>query len=255
MRAIGLLLAAASLYVIVRVYRPGSGKATGPEPIRPLLPVLVVILAIGVLAIYPEELLDIDKRSGWKSVLPVDLVRSVLRVLAVCLVLSVLSRLRGGGFFRRGGYFRTHVPELSIIAPVVLSLFWNNVTTNERMWLPSEVITVTAASSLKQSVPPDLDFPDKDVSHPVIRWKGDTLIIVAYVLASDAQSLTVTTPAGGIYLLPNDSNVTRQVCQDIAEPHADQALDAPLLFRWIPGQPTQTSSTQTPICKDLIAPS
>jgi hypothetical protein len=91
-----------------------------------------------------------------------------------------------------------------------------------------------------------MDFPARDANHPVIRWKGGTLIIVAYVLASDAQSLTVTTRAGGIYLLPDNSNVTRQVCQDIAEPRPDQTLDVPLLFRLIPGQHPQPSCSQTP---------
>jgi hypothetical protein len=50
------------------------------------------------------------------------------------------------------GYIRTHRPELFIIAPVALSLFWNNVAANERMWLPSEAITIPAASTL-HSVP------------------------------------------------------------------------------------------------------
>jgi hypothetical protein len=326
-RGIGLLLAAASGYVIVRVYWLGSGKAARPELSRSLLPVLWVIFAIGVLATYLEELVDTDKLTGWKSVWPVDLLRSEGWFLAVFVVLpwlwrrrrvvpGVLREFRGAwrrskadpgpaasapnasassspetkGYLRdrwpelviwglavcvvlacavpsaprklpsvwRRSKLRTRWPELFIIGPVVLSLFWNNVATNERMWLPSEVITVTASSSLRQSVlRADPDFPAKDDDHPVIRWirrkgdKGDTLIIVAYVLASDGQSLTVTTPAGGIYLLPDDSTMTRQACQDLTEPRPDQVPDEPLLLR-LPGQHPQPSTDQTPICKDLI---
>jgi hypothetical protein len=119
----------------------------------------VLIFLISLLSVYPEQLFDkdINLGAGWKKMLwPVDLVRAFAWVLAIALVLRYLSIpppkkpqfdvLWWLAPLRRRlstWRLRPNLPEILIVAPVVLLLFWSNLTLNERMWLPIEVITLS----------------------------------------------------------------------------------------------------------------
>jgi hypothetical protein len=173
-RSVGIFTAAATGYILVRVFWLGTdgrnddnddtvGKARPGRRTRglgsPAFLFVLLIFLISLLSIYPEQLFDkdINLGDGWKKMLwPVDLVRAFAWVLAIALVLRYLSIpspqkpqfdvLRWLAPLRRRlstWRLRPNLPEILTVAPVVLLLFWSNLTLNERMWLPIEVITLS----------------------------------------------------------------------------------------------------------------
>ncbi|HEX9314109.1 MAG TPA: hypothetical protein VGA71_01695 [Actinomycetota bacterium] len=164
---------------------------------------------------------------------------------------------------------RPYSAALLTVAPVVLLLFWGTLATNERMWLPSEVITIHDAPvqltrAMNQEEPcagrpgifdryefhPDECVPVAVLNNPPSSPPTKRALVLGYVLSTSDGSATIMTAGGGVFTLPQDHIDQRQVCQDLQEAHDDLLWDRPLIA-FLPGFEHQDERLQTPICADF----
>jgi len=232
--------------------------------------ILMVVFVISVGALYPEQILD-GSNNSWG---PVDIVRSLgwslviyvaLRYAAFNLLYLVSDRI-----FRRGqasgspevswrrrqllfkvpgnavdglSHFK---PEVFVLLPAVLLLFWSYLVTNDRMWLPAEVVTVRSApAGLSPVKDPNLQGGDTPVVH-----SDRSASFIGFVLESDELETTILRPGGGVVVVPRESVVAQQPCQ--FEPDFDPGEDRPLIAH-LPGFKMTTDARIVPVCLTVLA--
>ena len=231
---------------------------------------LVVVFVISLGALYREQILDTSTYS-WA---PVDIVRALIWSLVVYGILRYaafnLLYLASDRVFRRGrtsgapeaawrprqllfkvpgdavdglSHFK---PEIFALLPAVLLLFWSYLVTNDRMWLPAEVVTVQPVpTGLSPAVDPHLRGGDTPVAH-----EGKAASFVGFVLESDMLETTILRPGGGVIVVPRESVKDQQPCQ--FEPDPDLGDDRPLIS-YLPGFRATPDTRMVPICQAVLA--
>jgi hypothetical protein len=291
-RFIGVFGTASAAYLFCRVFWPrlaaafhpavdSPGSASGAASSRRVGPgrwrwgafsILVVVFAISVGALYPEQILD-GSNTSWG---PVDIVRSLVWSLVIYVTLRYAAfnflYLVSDRIFRRGrasgspeaswrrrqllfkvpgdavdglSHFK---PEVFILIPAVLLLFWSYLVTNDRMWLPAEVVTVRSAPA---GLSPARDANLRGGDTPVVHSDGSTSFI-GFVLESDELETTILRPGGGAVVVPRASVVDQQPCQ--FEPDFDPGVDRPLIAH-LPGFQMTTDARIVPPCLTVLASS
>ncbi|WEO93399.1 hypothetical protein A6P39_004820 [Streptomyces sp. FXJ1.172] len=245
---------------------------------------LALIFLASVGCLYPEQLLDITSPSAG----PVDLARAVGWTVGVYLVLlggfQILQRTsdrlwrtaaeddaqqstrtrvaaRGRDTLRRcvnaaaglsDNVLRLYKPEFFLVAPAVLLLFWAYLVTNDRMWLPAEVVTLSSEpAGMRDS---DGAVVTAEPGHrssydPVLRREHGRVAFIAYVIDSDMVEETLLRPGGGIVVVHRSDVVDVATCQ--LEPDFDPGDDAPFLTH-LPGFHAADFARETPICDDVL---
>ena len=280
-RFIGVFGVASAAYLFCRVFwprlaaafhpadpnpAPNPAPASGPARPRQARPkrwrwgafsVLVVVFAISIGTLYPEQILDTSNAS-WG---PVDIVRALIWSSVTYATLRYaafnLLYLASDRIFRRGRdsgtpeekwrpqqlWFKVPAdavdglshfkPEVFVLLPAVLLLFWSYLVTDDRMWLPADVVTVhSAPAGLSPAKDPALRGGDTPVSHA-----DGSVSFTGFVLENDMLDTTILRPGGGVVVVPRVSVVDQQPCQ--FEPDFDPGEDRPLIsylpgFRMVP---------------------
>jgi hypothetical protein len=253
-KLIGVLGTAATGYLFCRLFWPRIVERRDPAQRRDsrwaasTFGLLLLAFLVSVGCLYPEEVFDWGSGSLW----PIDGVRAVLWVLAAqgtfWLGFEGLQRLSDrlrapAGALRaavhrcadRGAalcdavlrWYASSKPEVFLLAPAILLMFWVYLVTNDRMWLPPQVITVKNAPGCMLMKPDTAGACSGSRYYQVVRRDGGQVAFVGYVLDKDMWEETILRPDGGV-LTVNRSNVTDVVaCQD--EPDFDPGDDAPIL--------------------------
>lgn len=249
-RSIGLFGVATTGYIFARIAWPRLvAKPDSALSGAGLVLATVFLAALG--CVYPEQVFD-SSNPAWG---PVDVVRSVLWVVVgfVVLRLGWLGILRllpdnGSGQGRRKLTLRRVLrglwrAETLLLGPVILYLFWTYLVTNDRMWVPAQVIVV------KSGVVATPTPADRNKLFAVaIGTKS--VAFVGYVLADDGTQQTVVRPSGGVlYIKDADVVETSVPCQ--FEPDFDPGDDAPLITR-MPEFPRIQGKNETPQCDAVL---
>lgn len=247
-RFIGLFGVATTGYIFARIAWPRL--VSRPDPaLSGAGIVLATVFLAGLGCVYPEQVWD-SSNPAWG---PVDVVRSVIWVIVgfVFLRLAWFAILRfvpdqsGEGrtlTLRRAlrGFWR---PETLLLGPVVLFLFWTYLVTNDRMWMPAQVIVV------KSGVIATPTAADRNKLYAVPLDTG-SVAFVGYVVADDGTQQTVVRPSGGVlYIKDADLVATSVPCQ--FEPDFDPNDDAPLMTR-LPEFPRILGKNETPQCDAVL---
>lgn len=248
-RFIGIFGVVSIAYAGSRLYWP---QLTGKSERRigwSGLSVLVLLLLAAVGCLYPEQLLD----SGSRSLGPVDLVRAFGWTVAGYVVLRVLRF----GVLGPPGHVGRHEKslwrqvfdrksvlkaEVLLVAPAVLLLFWQYLITNDRMWLPPQVVVLrTAPAELTAQPPSGVD--------PVVVRPGGDVAFIGYVVEADLVETTIVRPGGGVVVVRRDAVADLLTCQ--YEVDFDPGDDAPLISR-LPGFGRVADGRQNPVCATLL---
>ena len=137
-------------------------------------------------------------------------------------------------------------PEVFILVPAVLLLFWSYLVTDDRMWLPAEVVTVRSVpTGLSPAKDPNLRGGDTPIAHA-----DGSASFIGFVLESDMLETTILRPGGGAVVVPRDWVVDQQPCQ--FEPDFDPGVDRPLISH-VPGFKTTPDTRIVPVCQTVLA--
>lgn len=264
-KPIGVLGTMASLYVFCRVYWPRIRHRRDPNQRRDHrwagsgLGVLLLVLLASVGCLYPEEVLDWGNPSPW----PVDVTRALIWVFlaqAVCwvgyeLLQRLADRFRGAGprsprtllhdaadrvaaFFDAVLRFYTSSrPEVHLLVPAIVLVFWVYLVTNERMWLPAQVVELKSAPACLNLAPGSPGACTGSTKYPVRRLADGHVLVIGYILDRDLREETVLLGGGGLLTVDRSAVAELTPCQD--EPDFDPRSDAPLLVSFGGFQPAQ----------------
>lgn len=248
-RFIGIFGVVSIAYAGYRLYWP---QLTGRSDRRvgwSGLSVLVLLFLAAVGCLYPEQLLD----TGNHSLGPIDLARAFGWTVVGYLVLRMLrfgvvgppghvgkhEKSWRQQVFDRKSLFKA---EVLLVAPAVLLLFWQYLITNDRMWLPPQVVVLrTAPADLTAQPPTGID--------PVVVRPGGDVAFIGYVVEADLVEATIVRPGGGVVVVRRDTVADLLTCQ--YEPDFDPGGDAPLLSR-LPGFGRVVDNRQNPVCATLL---
>lgn len=267
-RFIGLFGVTTTTYVFCRVFWPlltrqeeplktdGEASLRLPRLGWSALSVLLLVFLASLGCVYPEQVLDTKFSLG-----PIDLVRSLAWVVCGYAVLRVagfriLRRIPGVRVrprHRRGrrrlfgeDRLRPYKPEVFIVAPAVLLLFWSYLITNDRMWLPAQIVELGTR-------PPVLsDQSGGQGLDPVVTTPHSTTAFIGYVVESDLVEATIVRPGGGVVTTRRDNIVDLTTCQ--YEPDFDPGGDAPLIVHLAGSDFERTrGARETKPCGDVLA--
>lgn len=226
---------------------------------RPALWLLAGIFVAFISTAYVEEFYDADNKWTWQ---PVDLLRiyAWLAVLYVGRALAVRLWQRGSAS-RRPGLDGTTAratvgtadgttddtgdpeqaqtpaaPDRSpwrlwgvatyTLLPVAVLMTWSLLNqSDDRMWLPAQVITLDSVPALvrQEGIQQDPDFPHLNVEH------DGHYSFVGYVLDDDGTSETMLSSNGVLLTADSKHVVDQEFCQ--YEPTYDAADDTPFIDR------------------------
>ena len=238
-RYVGVLGAGTALTVLAFHFRRVRDNEPGLKSVG--LAVAVIGLLISVACIYPEEIADTSVR----SLRPVDILRASFWACVLYWLVRLAPRwldrlaqvrwpaglkwlarlvewlrpVAGAG--RRAKQIGRRPAETIIMIATVVLLVWPYLLTNERVWIPAEVITVSRPSrSIAEELPPiskssRLSSRDgilnSDLSSFTLRHRRREF--TGYVLDENLTDLTIMTAVGRLVILPIDDVVTRSPCQ------------------------------------------
>jgi hypothetical protein len=283
-RFAGVLGIAATLPLLLNAPAGKDGpRAAALDP--PGRAIAWILFACSVACIYPEQIFDYTVISPW----PVDIFRAVAwcagfylaargwlswrrrprqvkekrlagRALAraegraVTVIARVLGRRPGtvtAWLRRKAVWIAGHRTEVCVLAPALILLLWSYLLSNDRMWLPAQVVTVapSAGDTLEgvplgpavsgQAAAEKLDPADIDTKR--VRLPGGSWAFVAYILQQDSSGYTLMTVRGLLVRVPAlDGQVTCQF-----EPDYDPTYDTPLLLFLPRGRHLPHSANQT----------
>ncbi|RAG87378.1 hypothetical protein DN069_02360 [Streptacidiphilus pinicola] len=274
-KPIGVLGTTASLYVFCRAYWPRMRRRSDPSRRRDTrwagsrLGVLLLVLLASVGCLYPEEVLDWGNPSPW----PVDVARAFAWVLAgqaVCwlgyeLLQRVADRFRSArprsprrllhvAADRAAAFcdailrfYASSRPEVYLLVPAIVLVFWVYLVTNDRMWLPAQVVELNSAPACMTQAPGTPGACTGSARYPVKRLADGHVAVTGYILDRDLREETILMDGGGLLTVDRHAVAELIPCQD--EPDFDPRSDAPLLALLSGFHPTQ----QDPPCAAIAA--
>jgi hypothetical protein len=236
---------------------------------RTALWLLAGTFAIFLSSAYEEEFFDADNKLSWT---PDDLLRIYAWLLLIHVVraLAILARRRYLAY-RAERTAAATAPEQTppdspaptpapparnpwlpwrgvatyTLLPVAVLMTWSLLKhTDDRMWLPSQVITLsrTPAAFTDQQIHSDADFPYLNGQD-----KDGHFSFVGYVLDDNGTSQTILSSNGVLVTVGEDAITSHEACQ--YEPTYDVRADTPFVDRllnhddrWHPA----------PTCEDLL---
>ncbi|MBM9510571.1 hypothetical protein [Actinacidiphila acididurans] len=208
---------------------------------------------------YEEEFFDADNKLSWT---PDDLLRiyAWLLVIYVVRALAILTRRRYLAYRAERTEEPTEQAPASparnpwlpwrgvatyTLLPVAVLMTWSLLKhTDDRMWLPSQVITIdhNPAAFTDQQIRRDADFPYLNG-----RDMDGHFSFVGYVLDDNGTSQTILSSNGVLVTVGEDAITSHEACQ--YEPTYDVRADTPFVDRllnhddrWHPA----------PTCEDLL---
>ena len=272
-RFIGVIGGAVTAFLLVRLLleRPQSPPRSWLRRViwdhrRPALWLLAGTCAAFISTAYLEEFYDADNKWTWQ---PVDLFRiyAWLAVLYVGRALAVRAWRRRSASRRPsrdgtaagttgGATDDTGDPDLArtpgaparshwrlwgvatyTLLPVAVLMTWSLVKqSDDRMWLPAQVITLDGAPALvaQEGIAQNAKFPHLNAEH------DGHYTFVGYVLDDNGTSQTILSSSGVLLTADSKHIVDREFCQ--YEPTRDVADDTPFVDRilnhddsWYPG--------------------
>ena len=254
-KPIGVLGTTASLYVFCRAYWPRMRRPSDPSLRRDSrwtgsrLGVLLLVLLASVGCLYPEEVLDWGNPSPW----PVDVARAfgwVLAGQAACwlgyeLLQRVADRCRNArprsprrllhdAADRAASFcdailrfYASSRPEVYLLVPAIALVFWVYLVTNDRMWLPPQVVELDRAPACMTVPAGTPGACTGSARYPVKRLADGRVAVVGYILDRDLREETILLDGGGLLTVDRHTVADLTPCQD--EPDFDPRGDAPLL--------------------------
>lgn len=248
-RFIGVFGVASTSYAFVRVHWPHLSGRTGRRVGWSSLTVVILLFVASVGCLYPEQIVD----TGTRTLAPVDLLRALGWCALGYLILRVLRFWLLAGRHREGPprplwrkvFDRNSVvkAEVLLVAPAVLLLFWQYLVTNDRMWLPPQVVVL-------HSAPVDLIAHRDGRSDPVLTRPDGGVAFIGFVVDADEVESTIVRPGGGVVVVRRADVADLRTCQ--YEPDFDPDDDSPLIDR-VTGVERVAPDRQNHTCTDVLA--